>query len=141
MIIITSDSVRFDVSDDFVDNCSVLKDFAEDIDDDDPVPLPIVTSQIFQSIVRFYDGSTNGKNAVEATSPQKTLEIMNAADYLGAVDLIAFCAKKLARLFDRGFTRNELRDMLGIVGDFTADEELEIEKELAWTLDLNPSYV
>jgi len=138
MIIITSDSVRFEVSEDFVDKCSVLRNFAEDIDDDDPVPLPIVSGQIFENIVRFYK---DGNNAVESTSPQKTVEIMCAADYLGAVDLIAFCAKKLARLFDRGFTRPELRDMLGIVSDFTAVEEIEIEKELAWTLDLKSGYM
>ncbi|KAG9015936.1 E3 ubiquitin ligase complex SCF subunit scon-3, partial [Tulasnella sp. 427] len=58
-------------------------------------------------------------------------EIILAADYLNIDPLLDVGCKTIANMI-KGKTREEMRNLLNIVNDFTPEEEAQIKKEYEW---------
>lgn len=85
--IITSDHTVFDMNDDFVNDCKILKLF---IDDNIALlPLPNIDTQTFRMIQFF---SVHGY----LENYEKIINIIMAADYMSYDRLIEHCAEYIA---------------------------------------------
>jgi S-phase kinase-associated protein 1 len=67
-------------------------------------------------------------------------ELLNAADFLETKQMMALGAKTIANQFADKSTE-EMRKVLGIANDLTAEEEFAIKHEKDWILWDTPSYV
>lgn len=65
------------------------------------------------------------------TNVEEIVKIMTASNYLEIENLTLLCAKTLA-LMIKGKTPQQIRDMFGIVNDFSPEEEEQIRRENAW---------
>jgi len=62
-------------------------------------------------------------------------EVLQACNYLDLRPLLEICCKTIANMI-KGKSVEQVRDILGLVSDYTAEEEEQLKKENAWAEDL-----
>jgi len=147
MIVVTRDAATFVLPARVVSRCGTLRRAAEAgcVIDEEPVPLPNVTSFVLARVVEFYSKideaamdevpSRMVKTRFFESMPMRPdlFVVMNAANYLDATELLDDAAVFVADAL-RGQTPETIRDKLGLRADVTADDAARISKELDWAL-------
>lgn len=101
--LVTNDGREFSVDQTFVDACSTIKMFMEDVEG--PVPLPNVDAATLETIL---------KGAVpDFDDPREIFPLMNALDFLGHEALLDECARRVAESI-RGMRADEIRTIFGL---------------------------
>lgn len=72
---------------------------------------------------------------IESTNNETLFNLTLAANYLDIKPLLDLCCARIAS-FIKGKTPEEIRTNLGIVVDFTPEEEAQVREENAWAEDL-----
>lgn len=99
----TNDGREFSVDQTFVDACSTLKMFTEEVEG--AVPLPNVDAATFEVIL---------KGAVpDFEDPREIFPLMNALDFLGYEALLDDCARRVAESI-KGLGADEIRKIFGL---------------------------
>jgi len=62
-------------------------------------------------------------------------EVLQACNFLDLRPLLEICCKTVANLI-KGKSVEQVRDILGLVSDYTPEEEEQLKKENAWAEDL-----
>jgi hypothetical protein len=99
----TNDGREFSVDQTFVEACSTLKLFAEDIEG--PVPLPNVDGPLLEIIIRG--------TVPDFEDPREIFPLMNALDFLGYDTLLDDCARRVAESI-KGLGADEIRKIFGL---------------------------
>jgi S-phase kinase-associated protein 1 len=135
------------VPDDMCDACMTIKNLIEDLgsQNDEPIPVPNLSSLDVQHLIDYFQWKT------ESTTPEQEVayfdekptqakigSIIPSARYL-VCDMVCTAATdsvvKTIKGIDGGNPRNTLhllREELGVVSDFTPEEEEEILRKNAW---------
>lgn len=126
---------------------ALSKDFPEE---EDILPVPEVTAKYMELVVKFlehYSGGENPKvipkplphgdlskildewdyNYISNISLEESIELVNAANYLGIADLVHLCSARIASEMLIG-TIEEVREKFGIKCDMTEEEKKELDK-------------
>lgn len=145
--VITTDGKMFDISDAVVNKIRMVKNASEDFGDE-VIPLPTVTSTVFEKIVEFCSfvpderdfGSTeNFAKTFFDVSTEFLFDIITASNFLDAPDVLDAACNAAADLF-RGKTPEEIRTILNIENNLTPEEEEEIIKENSWAFQPKTTY-
>lgn len=161
--LISNENDSFEVSFEKVFASAMVKsvidpEYGDDLceeEEDTQVPLPMISTPILRKIVDYMNHY--GLNLPQIVTPlrfkdmaknvgewecnfldmerDELMELLRAADYMDMGGLILLCSAKLANNI-MGMSTEEMREYLGIVNDFTPEEEVELKKELEWTNDV-----
>jgi hypothetical protein len=101
--IVTNDGREFSVDQAFVEACSTLKMFMEDVGGS--VPLPNVDAETFE-MIRL-------GQVPDFDDPREIFPLMNALDFLGHEALLDDCARRVAESI-RGMRADEIREIFGL---------------------------
>jgi hypothetical protein len=101
--LVTNDGREFGVDQAFVEACSTLKMFAEEVDG--PVPLPNVDAALLEIILKG--------TVPDFGDPREIFPLMNALDFLGYESLLDECARAVAASI-RGLGAAEIRSIFGL---------------------------
>lgn len=101
--IITNDGREFSVDQPFVEACSTLKMFMEEVEG--AVPLPNVDAATLETILKG--------TVPEFEDPREIFPLMNALDFLGHESLLDDCARAVAEAI-RGMRADEIREIFGL---------------------------
>ncbi|KAG8714947.1 hypothetical protein FRC09_017078 [Ceratobasidium sp. 395] len=161
MIVSTNDDERFDIDWDVFRRMRtlVMNDNPDLNPQDEVVPLPNVTSAVFQKVLEYCehhrhepippdDGSSSNddprKRQVSEigewdrefiqVDQEMLFEIILAANYLNIKDLLDLGCKTVAEMIKEK-TPEEIRKLFNIVNDFTPEEEAQIRLENEWAED------
>ncbi len=146
--IITNDGVEFNITKDMATMSITIRNLLDDIEDHNAaIPLPAINSKIMDKINEFcikelailsdQTEATRQTNLKEwhATftnmEPKLLNDVLMAANYLDIKTLFDCCCQKVADLVKEKSVE-ELREIFGIVNDFTPEEEAKIKEETAW---------
>jgi hypothetical protein len=99
----TNDGREFSVDQTFVDACSTLEMFNEDVEG--PVPLPNVDAPTFEVILKG--------RVPDFADPREIFPLMNALDFLGYEALLDDCARRVAESI-KGLGADEIRKIFGL---------------------------
>ena len=101
--LVTNDGRVFSVDQTFVDACSTLKMFMDDLGG--PVPLPNVDADTFE-LIRL-------GQVPDFADPREIFPLMNALDFLGYESLLDDCARAVAESI-KGLRPDEIRSIFGL---------------------------
>jgi hypothetical protein len=101
--LVTNDGRVFSVDQAFVEACSTLKMFMEDVAG--PVPLPNVDADTFE-LVRL-------GQVPDFDDPREIFPLMNALDFLGYDAFLDDCARRVAESI-RGLRPDEILSIFGL---------------------------
>jgi len=101
--LVTNDGREFSVDQAFVEACSTLKMFAEEVGG--PVPLPNVDAATLEMILKG--------TVPKFDDPREIFPLMNALDFLGYESLLDECARLVAESI-RGMRADEIREIFGL---------------------------
>jgi hypothetical protein len=101
--IVTNDGREFSVDQAFVEACSTLKMFAEEVDG--PVPLPNVDAATLETILKG--------TVPDFEDPREIFPLMNALDFLGYEAFLDECARRVAATI-RGWRADKIREIFGL---------------------------
>ena len=101
--VVTNDGREFSVDQAFVEACSTLKMFAEDVGGS--VPLPNVDAELLEIILKG--------TVPDFEDPREIFPLMNALDFLGHEALLDECARRVAEAI-RGMRADEIRTIFGL---------------------------
>lgn len=139
--IITSDFQRIDADKSVIDQSAVINDIIEDIGDDEPIPLPTITSKVLTKILEYC--SFHNVSHLECEVENFNREFVNidmdfifdliqGANFLNIKSLLDILCTAVADLI-RGKTPEQIREMFGIVNELTPEEEAAALAEHSWT--------
>jgi S-phase kinase-associated protein 1 len=152
--LITNDNVKIKVKRKYISMSVLIKDMLEEQDDDDKnisIPVPNVDSKILKKVIEYCEQHWNNK-ADEIEKPLKghiddvicdwdkkylqidqsvIIELIMASNYLNIKDLLDLTCAKTAHAL-KGKTTEQIREMFGIVNDFTKEEQEKIREENKW---------
>ncbi len=134
--------------------CSVLiKNFIEDLGDNEIIPVGGVKSNILKKVIEWCDHHQDDKPPVEDERDKKLaevgewdqkffqldqkmlFEIILAANYLNIKKLLDAGCKTVANMM-KGKTAEQLRETFNVHNDFTPAEEAAIIEENKWAEDV-----
>ena len=101
--LVANDGREFSVDQAFVDACSTLKMFAEEVDG--PVPLPNVDAVTLEMILKG--------TVPDFEDPREIFPLMNALDFLGYEAFLDECARRVAEAI-RGLGADKIREIFGL---------------------------
>ena len=101
--LVTNDGRVFSVDQAFVEACSTLKMFTEDMGG--PVPLPNVDAATLETILKG--------TVPDFDDPREIFPLMNALDFLGYDAFLDDCARRVAESI-RGLRPDEIRTIFGL---------------------------
>lgn len=154
----TDELVPMEISDNLINQLQALKDaveFAQMTDDTMTLECPVtkITFDCFQHIMEFCkmypDLTLDEKVDKELTQEdneffdkiagynddyQMLAKLANVSDFLMISKLLEKITSYYANLL-KGKSTQEMRDILGVEGDFTPQEQEKIQKELSWCDD------
>lgn len=153
----TSDQKTVDVAEEVVRQSVLIKELLDDVGKENTlnvVPLPMVTSKIFEKIVEFMVHQSEKSNSggddddddsnktlddweedfFNTCDDDTLLELLSASNYLDFPLLVDFAAKTFAERL-KGKTVQEMRDMLHVENDLTEEEIRTIQEEHNWILE------
>ena len=154
MLVLTNDTFTFTVPDTVARRCGTLQHALEAQEDTGPhgaspvpLPLPNVASSDLVRMVQFYthlDGLKRVDTSAEKVEAWKTsfFEVMTraelypmieAANYLAATELFDAACDHVAGLI-RGCGPEEIRHILMLPQDMTAEEQRAQAEEFAWAI-------
>ena len=103
--LLTNDGREFSVDQAFIDACSTLKMFKEDVEEQSPVPLPNVDSSTLEVILKG--------TVPDFDDPREIFPLMHALDFLGHDAFLDDCARRVADSI-KGLRPDEIRKIFGI---------------------------
>ena len=103
--LVTNDGCEFSVDQAFIDACSTLKMFKEDVEEQSPVPLPNVDSSTLEVILKG--------TVPDFEDPREIFPLMNALDFLGHDAFLDDCARRVAESI-KGLRPDEIRKIFGL---------------------------
>lgn len=132
--LVSSDSESFVVKRSVAEKFKVLGPMLED--NAETVPLPQVHSKQLSEILEFAnkDPPVEISDFVELTTDQDLMALIGAVNYLNYPVLLEGCLKEVVSRV-RSMTTKELRTYLGVVNDFTPQEETELALENEWDFE------
>jgi S-phase kinase-associated protein 1 len=144
--LLSNDALTLDVPLALAGDCAVIQGFLEEDPDCEIIPVPeashAVMKKIFDVLERRRLMMDAGKSlaavaawmhlsAFEELSRDAIFELITAANYLGCEVLVdglaSFIAHKTSTL-----SRDDMRSYLGIINDFTPEEEADVIQENSW---------
>lgn len=153
--IITSDNITLHVEKPIALFSKSISNLLEDLGNiDEPVPLPNVSSEVYQLIHSFSilflkhplsPERTHEQDKSEEMPQWQTdwlkglnieviMELILASNFLDIKPILDSCCKYIAKMI-AGKTVPEIRELFNIKNDFTPEEEEQIAKENAWISD------
>ncbi len=129
---------------------SHFKEFDKDI----IVPLPLASSFVLKRVIEWLDHHKDDdlspidedqanhkiihiddwdKKFLNANYKTAIFQILAVANYMNIRHLLDLCCKTVANMM-KGKSAEEMREMFGIVNDFTPEEETQIKKENEWAM-------
>jgi len=75
------------------------------------------------------------KDFVNKWDKSTLYEVLQACNFLDLRPLLEICCKTIANMI-KGKSVEQVRDILGLVSDYTPEEEEQLKKENAWAEDL-----
>ncbi|RKP09430.1 E3 ubiquitin ligase SCF complex Skp subunit [Thamnocephalis sphaerospora] len=157
MVVLTSsDNVEFTVDKDVAERSVLIKNMLEDVGESDhAIPLPNVTGKVLSKVIEYCEQHKNdplpdaddGQDEYARVRSsddisewdkkymdvdQDTIfDVILAANYLDIRPLLDLGCKTIANMI-KGKTTEQIRELFGIVNDFTPEEEEQIRKECEW---------
>ena len=146
MLVLTSDSVVFTVPEAVVARCGTLSAaVAAGVTAHIPVPVPNVTAYNMTIVVEYYvrvaelsmlgfspaAAASHKTRFFEQTDPPVLFDVMNAANYLEARELLEDACAYVADLI-RGKTPDAIREVLHLQADTTAEESASVMRAFSW---------
>lgn len=135
---------------------STLNDMYQELADmgapDQAIDLPsnVITPETMNLVVEYYQGFLDCANyTTENLMDWETAffdkignqtfdtlqQLLPAANYLAASELLNKGCKYVARVIVKNRTVEELRDYFGVENDFTPEDEARIREEFSWAID------
>jgi len=160
--IITNDDKEFKVDSKVANTFKVIHDMLDTLqgngdDQDAPVRINNVRGDIMKELIdwvehhkddpdtsdeeeQYRDRRTDDipqwdKDFVARWDKSTLYEVLQACNFLDLRPLLEICCKTVANMI-KGKTVEQVRDILGLVSDYTQDEEEALKKENAWAEDL-----
>jgi S-phase kinase-associated protein 1 len=139
--IITSDFQHIDADNSLLEQSIVINDIIEDIGDDEPIPLPTITSKVLTKILEYCSFYSVSHLECEVEEFNKgfvnididfIFDLIQGANFLNIKSLLdILCAAVADRI--RGKTPEQIREVFGIANDLTPEEEAAALAEHSWT--------
>ena len=144
----SGDDKNFECSSEVAQMSVTIHHMMEDLDNDDDtiIPLPSVEGKILEKVLEYCNKHV-GEDKLEDEKKtqlqdwdtkfaedldQTTLfELMLAANFLDIKPLLELTCKTVANMI-KGKTPEEIKEVFGIEGDFTPEEEEQVRKENPW---------
>lgn len=115
-----------------------IRNLLNEIDEQDAIPLPMVTSEILARIVEFCRYRTGRDERDREVREQDAaflsdmdtptlIQVILAANYLDVACLLDLTCQRVADMV-RGKTPSEIREMFGIEDDMTPDDHREVDE-------------
>lgn len=152
----SKDNQLFQISKQAILMSGLIKDMLdESADDETPkIPVPNVDSKPLKKVIEYCEyHHINPANEIEKPLVSKIedvisewdkqflemdqsllIELIMAANYLNVKELLDLTCAKVASMV-RGKTPLEIRELFGIVNDFTPEEEEKIKVENQWCME------
>lgn len=147
----SQDGQEFKVELKVIKMSETIKSVIEDVEDNEPVPLPNVTGKILAKVLEYakYHSEHPELDKKEKKDEKRTddiigwdldfckvdqptlFELILAANYLDIQDLLDLTCKTVANMI-KGKTPEEIRKTFNIKNDFTPEEEEQVRKENEW---------
>ncbi|KAI9592582.1 S-phase kinase-associated protein 1A-like protein [Syncephalis fuscata] len=156
VILTSSDNEQFTVDKPVAERSVLIKNMLEDIGESEhPIPIPNVTGKVLKKVIEYCEQHKNDplpeadENQDEYTRVRTSEDISDwdkkymdveqdtifdvilAANYLDIRPLLDLGCKTIANMI-KGKTTEQIRELFGIVNDFSAEEEEQIRKECEW---------
>jgi S-phase kinase-associated protein 1 len=130
----------------------MLKNIISDAEESagDAIPIQKVEDETLEQVIRYLE-LTNSNIVDEKSLKDRDLELWEkeytesikeiifpvilAANFLDIRHLLDVCCKAVANTMV-GKTPKQIREMYGIVNDFTPEQEEEMKNEIVWCMDL-----
>jgi S-phase kinase-associated protein 1 len=158
--IFTSDGVTMHVEKPIALFSKSISNLLDDLGSiNEPVPLPNVSSEVYQSIRSFSVLFLKNPSSLEISTSIRTreqdkfeempqwqtkylnelgtemvLQLILASNYLDIKPILDSCCKYIAKMIN-GKTVVEIRELFNIKNDFTPEEEEQIARENTWISD------
>lgn len=164
--IVTSDNREFEVDQKVANSFKVIHDMLETLrsgedgdikDADTPIKITNVRGDIMKELIAWVDHHKDDpetsdeeeqyrdrrtddipqwdKDFVGKWDKSTLYEVLQACNYLDLRPLLEICCKTIANMI-KGKSVEQVRDILGLVSDYTPEEEEQLKKENAWAEDL-----
>ncbi|XP_022139312.1 SKP1-like protein 14 [Momordica charantia] len=142
----TCDNQIYEVEEAIAKQSGVIRNFLEDFDGDCvEIPLLKVNERMLKVVMEWcamHAGEELEEKELQDWESKFVAmddldflyEVLMAANYLEVVDLVHRLCKKVADII-AGKQPEEIRKIFNIENDFTPEEEAELRKRNAWTLD------
>ncbi|KAI0072897.1 E3 ubiquitin ligase SCF complex, Skp subunit [Panus rudis PR-1116 ss-1] len=154
VVLITADGGHFVVDADVAEGSELIKHMMLDLEiSTDKIPLPNVRTEVMSKVLEYcahYKGQCSelpipggsvcrnptadippwDRQFLEVEFPM-LFQLVIAANYLDIPRLLHVACKAIANVI-RGKSTEELRTLMGIVNDFSPDEERQIRRENSW---------
>ncbi|BAT07190.1 SKP1-like protein 5 [Oryza sativa Japonica Group] len=150
ILLISSDGQHFQVTEAEASMSKLVSNMIEDGCTENGVPLPNVASNVLAKVLEYCKKHAAAAAAEDVAVKDQELKsfdasfidvdntmlfnLILAANYLNVPSLLDLACQHTADLI-KGKTVQEIRDMFGIVNDFTPEEEEEIRKENEWAFE------
>ena len=140
MKVITKDEVELTINAEIIPIIVTIKHMCDDIGTEDaPIPISTIDSNIFKKIIEFCENHIKPESDEKKAWEQEYVkmdenliaEILVAANYLDIKPLIDITSTEIAKIISRKSVE-EIRELFGIVNDFTPEEEEQIKLENEW---------
>jgi S-phase kinase-associated protein 1 len=143
--VVTEDNVEFELTEEEARNCTTLSNMIDDLKDaclsNETTPIPHVTSITFEKVLEYLKGSVFekdieisdwNKNFLSDLQKVELVDVLLAANYLDYQSLLADCVYTIASDVKKCKTEKEIRELYGIVNDFTPEQLEQIKRENSW---------
>jgi len=143
----TADGTTFEIDEEIARKSLMISDLLDEVGADDPIPIPNVDSAIMKLIIRYceYHSFTHTIEEFDTfdrdffediRSCTQLLEIVSAANFLNIPELLDKSTDAVADLL-RGKTPENIREILGVSGEYTEEEKAEVMRENKWAFPEN----
>lgn len=125
----TADGELREIPDEIASLSGTISDLREDVQEDETIPIPNVTSAVFDTIHQYCQSPTDGY--FDDKPMADIFEMILAANYLDMKDILSAMCKHVANYL-KGKSPEEIRQLFGLKNDFTPEEEEQVRKENEW---------
>lgn len=128
MLVTTSDGFTVTVPQPVAMNCTLMKNAPGNA----IVPLPLVTSEIMLRVVEYYVHPS--REFLKSLSSPDVVHLAEAANYLGAAQLLEDTCDAIADLLIACQTPQQMREVLLLPIDTTGEEARAAQAALEWAI-------
>ena len=157
-VILVCENERIPVDIGVVQKSTILKNMIEDTGKEGEIPIPNMKLTILKKVIAFCEHYINSDpkeipkplkskdllengiaewdvSFIEELEVDDLIDLIVAANFLDISSLLNLGCAKMASLI-KGKSVEELREMFGIVNDFTPEEEAKLREENKWASEV-----